>query len=163
MSKFLIEQKDFDFKNVEQIDFILFACTFSLGPLFVLVINVIDLRIDGAWFHIIRFLNIAGIVSNAFIIAFTSNWSKNMLCVKNGFSKRLPNNESEQSDFDILPNSSDLKQDSMQKALNGNLESLKEINYIDEFKINEQTRKRNRKNKKYSKLASYIEPVTEIS
>ncbi|CAF0718472.1 unnamed protein product [Brachionus calyciflorus] len=76
----------------------LFACSFSLGPLILLLVNVVDLRVDGyrllwlfrrpigfkaqdigAWFSIIRFLNVVGIVSNAFIIAFTSNWSKYFL------------------------------------------------------------------------------------
>ena len=33
----------------------------------------------GAWFSIIRFLNVIGIITNAFIIGFTSNWSKNFL------------------------------------------------------------------------------------
>lgn len=33
----------------------------------------------GAWEDIIRFLNLAGIVSNAFIIAYTSSWSYTML------------------------------------------------------------------------------------
>ncbi|RNA37456.1 anoctamin-5-like isoform X1 [Brachionus plicatilis] len=278
MDVLIIEQKDFDFKNVEQIDFILFASTFSLGPLIVLVINVIDLRIDGAWFHIIRFLNIAGIVSNAFIIAFTSNWSKSFLngtlenrlifvvafehivfviwlliiilfpdipqsiavkirteaklvkkiisenkvmpsekngmfkslqnnenkvmpsekngmfkslqnnenkvmpsekngmfkslqynenkvmpSEKNGMFKSLQNNENKQPDLDILSNSSDLKKDSMQSAPdpNYNTKVSNEINCIDVFKINEQTRKRRRKNKKYLKLVSKIWPVVE--
>lgn len=35
--------------------------------------------LKGAWFYIIRFLNVVGIISNAFIIAFTSNWSNTFL------------------------------------------------------------------------------------
>lgn len=82
-----------------QYDFIkLFACSFTLGPLIMFLIHILDLRIDGlrllwlfrrpvahraqdigAWFYIIRILNVVGIVSNAFIIAFTSNWSNNVL------------------------------------------------------------------------------------
>ena len=33
----------------------------------------------GSWFYIMRFLNVASIISNAFLIAFTSNWSKTFL------------------------------------------------------------------------------------
>lgn len=76
----------------------LFASSFTLGPLILLLINVLDLRVDGlrliwlfrrpvaqraqdigAWTVIIRFLNVVGIVTNAFIIAFTSNWSITVL------------------------------------------------------------------------------------
>lgn len=76
----------------------LFACSFTLAPLILLLINVFDLRVDGlrllwlfrrpipykaqdigAWFYIVRILNVVGIVSNAFIIAFTSNWSTEVL------------------------------------------------------------------------------------
>lgn len=76
----------------------MFASCFWLGPLMVLVINVLYIRVDalrsiwifkrpigykaqdiGAWFSIIRFLNVIGIITNAFIIGFTSNWSKTRL------------------------------------------------------------------------------------
>jgi hypothetical protein len=76
----------------------LFACSFTLGPLILLLICAIDLRIDairllwlyrrpigyraqdiGAWEKIITFINVCGIVSNGFIIGFTSNWSKTFL------------------------------------------------------------------------------------
>lgn len=72
----------------------LFACSFTLGPLIFLIIILIDLRVDakrllwifrrpvgkkaediGLFFGIFQFINIIGIVSNGFIIAYTSSWS----------------------------------------------------------------------------------------
>ncbi len=76
----------------------MFGASFSLAPLIVLVINLFDLRIDakrllwlykrpvgykaqdiGSWFTLCRFLNVMGIINNAFLVAFTSNWSKTYL------------------------------------------------------------------------------------
>ena len=76
----------------------MFSCAFSLGPLLFLILNIFYLRIDalrylwisrrpvgqraqniGAWFNIARFLNAFGIVTNGFIIAFTSTWSRTFL------------------------------------------------------------------------------------
>lgn len=73
---------------------IMFACSFSLGPLIFIIIAMIDMRVDafrfllmfqrpvgyrgqdiGAWFNITRFLNLIGIITNGFIIGFTSRWS----------------------------------------------------------------------------------------
>ena len=73
----------------------LFACSFYLGPLILLIIFAIDLRVDGlrslwlyrrpvgyraqdigSWLNIIKFLNAVGIINNAFLIAFVSSWSK---------------------------------------------------------------------------------------
>ena len=84
----------------------LFGSSFWLAPLILLLICVFDLRIDalsslwlyrrptgykaqdiGAWFSICRFLTAIGIVSNAFIIAFTSQWSKTRL--QNNLSNKL--------------------------------------------------------------------------
>lgn len=69
----------------------LFAASFPLAPLLALLFNVIDLRVDakrllwwnrrptpfrdndiGIWFHIINFINVVGVISNSFLIAFTS-------------------------------------------------------------------------------------------
>ena len=77
---------------------VMFACSFSLGPLIFIIIAMIDMRVDafrfllmfqrpvgfraqdiGAWFNIIRFLNVVGIITNAFIIGFTSRWSVEFL------------------------------------------------------------------------------------
>ena len=69
-----------------------------MGPLIFLLINLIDIRIDGqrllwlyrrpigfraqdigSWNHICRIINIIAIVINGLIISFTSNWSKTYL------------------------------------------------------------------------------------
>jgi len=84
----------------------LFACSFSLGPLIVLIANLIDIRIDakrilwiyrkpvgykaqdiGMFYYIFQFINVCGIISNGFIIGFTSNWSSSFL--KNELQQRL--------------------------------------------------------------------------
>lgn len=71
----------------------LFAASFPLAPLLALLLNLIDLRIDawrmlwwyqrplaiiaediGTWYVILQFVNFVGVVSNAFLIAFTSHW-----------------------------------------------------------------------------------------
>lgn len=74
----------------------LFAASFPLAPLIALLVTMVDIRIDcrrmlwmfrrpvgqiaqdiGTWYSILQFLNILGVVSNAFLVAFTSNWGKN--------------------------------------------------------------------------------------
>jgi hypothetical protein len=76
----------------------IFACVFWLGPFLLVIILIIDIRVDalrslwlfkrpvgfraqdiGAWLPICRFLTVIAIVVNAFIIGFTSNWSKTRL------------------------------------------------------------------------------------
>lgn len=71
----------------------LFASSFNLGTLLFLMATLIDIRLDaksilwvyrrpvpnraqdiGIFYYIIQFLNICGIISNSFIIAFTSKW-----------------------------------------------------------------------------------------
>lgn len=71
----------------------LFATSFPLAPLLALLTNLFDLRVDakrllwwyrrpiahvaqdiGMWYDILLFVNFAGVVSNAFLIAFTSSW-----------------------------------------------------------------------------------------
>lgn len=78
--------------------FKLFGASFSLAPLIVLIVNLFDLRIDakrllwlyrrpvgykaqdiGSWFTLCRFLNVMGIINNAFLVAYTSNWSTTYL------------------------------------------------------------------------------------
>ncbi|KAL5011371.1 hypothetical protein ScPMuIL_009922 [Solemya velum] len=72
---------------------VLFAASFPLAPLFAFLTNLIDIRVDakrllwwyrrpvaviaqdiGTWFVILQFLNFCGVVSNGFLIAFTSSW-----------------------------------------------------------------------------------------
>ena len=43
--------------------------------------------LQGSWFWICRCLNVIGIISNSFIIGFTSNWSKTNL--NNGYTEKL--------------------------------------------------------------------------
>ncbi|KAL3880795.1 hypothetical protein ACJMK2_033006 [Sinanodonta woodiana] len=71
----------------------LFAASFPLAPLLALLTNLIDLRVDakrmlwtnqrplaiirediGMWYTILTLVNFAGVVSNSFLIAFTSEW-----------------------------------------------------------------------------------------
>ncbi|XP_053399972.1 anoctamin-7-like isoform X3 [Mercenaria mercenaria] len=71
----------------------LFAASFPLAPLLALLLNAVDMRIDawrmlwwyqrpmatiaediGTWFVILTFVNYVGVVSNGFLIAFTSDW-----------------------------------------------------------------------------------------
>ncbi|XP_033099885.1 anoctamin-7-like isoform X2 [Anneissia japonica] len=73
----------------------LFSSALPLAPLIQLLTNVIDIRVDakrllwfnrrpvpyisqdiGMWFAILNFLNIAGVISNAFIISFTAQWGQ---------------------------------------------------------------------------------------
>ncbi|KAH8042642.1 hypothetical protein HPB51_024874 [Rhipicephalus microplus] len=75
----------------------LFAASFPLAPLLALLYNMFDLRIDGnrllwlnrrpvpfrdddigMWFHLFGFINVCGVVSNAFLIAFTSTFGRNL-------------------------------------------------------------------------------------
>jgi hypothetical protein len=71
----------------------LFAASLSLAPLIALLILVIDIRVDakrllwlnrrpiafiaqdiGMWYSILNFVNIIGVITNAFLVAFTSAW-----------------------------------------------------------------------------------------
>ncbi|KAH9507800.1 hypothetical protein Btru_052894 [Bulinus truncatus] len=71
----------------------LFACSFPLAPLMAILICLIDIRVDakrllwlfrrpvahisediGMWYNILNFVNFVGVLTNAFIIAFTSSW-----------------------------------------------------------------------------------------
>ncbi|XP_012944219.2 anoctamin-5 [Aplysia californica] len=71
----------------------LFASSFPLAPLLALVICYVDIRVDakrmlwwyrrpiafvaediGMWHDILNLVNFIGVITNAFIIAFTSNW-----------------------------------------------------------------------------------------
>ncbi|CAH1778359.1 unnamed protein product [Owenia fusiformis] len=73
----------------------LFASSFPLAPLIAFFTHLFDIVTDakrmlwwyrrplsviadniGMWYGILQFLNVAGVVSNAFIIAFTSQWGK---------------------------------------------------------------------------------------
>ncbi|XP_052075857.1 anoctamin-7-like [Mytilus californianus] len=70
----------------------LFATSLPLAPLIVLITNLIDIRVDakrmlwwykrplakiaqdiGIWFTILQFVNICGVISNGFLIGFTSS------------------------------------------------------------------------------------------
>uniref|UniRef100_A0A8W8LCU0 Anoctamin n=1 Tax=Magallana gigas TaxID=29159 RepID=A0A8W8LCU0_MAGGI len=71
----------------------LFAASFPLAPLMALITTALDIRIDawrllwiykrpvahmaqdiGTWYTILTFMNFCGVVSNAFLVAFTSTW-----------------------------------------------------------------------------------------
>ncbi|XP_060078279.1 anoctamin-10-like [Ylistrum balloti] len=73
----------------------LFAASLPLAPLIALLTLVIDIRVDakrmlwwyrrpiamvaqdiGTWFTILQVVNVCGVVSNGFIIAFTSSWGQ---------------------------------------------------------------------------------------
>lgn len=72
---------------------VMFAASLPIAPLIALLIILFDIRIDakrllwlsrrpvafraqdiGTWYAILNFLNVVGVVSNACLIAFTSNW-----------------------------------------------------------------------------------------
>ncbi|KAL3878156.1 hypothetical protein ACJMK2_030526, partial [Sinanodonta woodiana] len=71
----------------------LFAASFPLAPLLAMLVLVIDIRVDakrllwwnrrpvafiaediGMWYGILTFVNLCGVISNGFLIAFTSTW-----------------------------------------------------------------------------------------
>ncbi|XP_063415421.1 anoctamin-3-like isoform X2 [Mytilus trossulus] len=73
----------------------LFAASFPLAPLLALLTNAIDIRVDakrllwmyrrpvaairgdiGKWYGILQFVNLVAVVTNGFIIAFTSSWAQ---------------------------------------------------------------------------------------
>lgn len=73
----------------------LFAAAFPLAPLIALLTNAIDMKVDarrllwtnrrpvafraediGMWYSILEFLNIAGVVTNSFLVAFTSSYGR---------------------------------------------------------------------------------------
>ncbi|KAK3099349.1 hypothetical protein FSP39_003125 [Pinctada imbricata] len=73
----------------------LFAASCPLAPLLALLLNLIDIRVDakrllwfcrrpvafirqgiGKWQGILEFVNLAGVVSNGFLIAFSSTWAQ---------------------------------------------------------------------------------------
>ncbi|XP_013418581.1 anoctamin-7 [Lingula anatina] len=73
----------------------LFSASLPLGPLIALLTNLFDLTVDakrllwwyrrpvafvaqdiGMWYSILQFVNVCGVVSNAFLIAFTAQWGK---------------------------------------------------------------------------------------
>ena len=72
----------------------MFGCSLSLSPFIVLVINLLDVRVDakrllwlyrrpvgykakdiGSWLNICKLLTLLGIINQGFIIGFASNWS----------------------------------------------------------------------------------------
>uniref|UniRef100_K1PX34 Anoctamin n=1 Tax=Magallana gigas TaxID=29159 RepID=K1PX34_MAGGI len=72
----------------------LFAASFPLAPLMAILLNLIDIRIDakrmlwsnrrpiayirqdiGKWFGILNFVNTVGVITNGFLIGFTSTWA----------------------------------------------------------------------------------------
>lgn len=73
----------------------LFAAAFPLAPLIALLTNAIDMKVDarrllwtnrrpvafraediGTWYSILEFLNVAGVVTNSFLVAFTSSYGR---------------------------------------------------------------------------------------
>ncbi|XP_067676187.1 anoctamin-7-like [Haliotis asinina] len=73
----------------------LFAASFPLAPLVAMVMNIVDLRVDGKrmlhvyrrplayvakdigiWYSILTFLNFVAVISNAYLVAFTSSWAQ---------------------------------------------------------------------------------------
>ncbi|XP_063415358.1 anoctamin-4-like isoform X1 [Mytilus trossulus] len=73
----------------------LFAASLPIAPLIALFTNLIDIRVDakrmlwwyrrplakiaqdiGTWYIILQFVNVCGVISNGFLIAFTSSWGQ---------------------------------------------------------------------------------------
>ncbi|XP_022659690.1 anoctamin-7-like isoform X2 [Varroa destructor] len=103
--KELYKQEDAEFRRDEFAEkiiqygyLVLFACSFPLAPLLALGYNIFDLRIDsnrllwinrrpvpfrdddiGIWLHLFNFINYFGVVTNAFLIAFTSQFGSEYL------------------------------------------------------------------------------------
>lgn len=87
------------FPSVLQYGFVtLFVAAFPLAPFFALLNNVAEIRVDafkmvaqarrplaeraediGAWFGVLRMLTYAAVVSNAFVIAYTSDYIPRMV------------------------------------------------------------------------------------
>ncbi|XP_042901705.1 anoctamin-7 [Parasteatoda tepidariorum] len=82
---------EFTEKMIQYGYLVLFAASFPLAPALALMFNVIDFRIDsrrllwwnkrptpyrdndiGIWFNLIDFINVCGVISNSFLIAFNS-------------------------------------------------------------------------------------------
>ncbi|XP_048774144.2 anoctamin-4-like isoform X2 [Ostrea edulis] len=74
----------------------LFAASFPLAPLMAILLNLIDIRIDarrmlwsnrrpvayirqdiGKWYGILDLVNTIGVITNGFLIGFTSSWASN--------------------------------------------------------------------------------------
>ncbi|XP_062585163.1 anoctamin-1-like [Saccostrea cucullata] len=72
----------------------LFAASFPLAPLMAILLNLIDIRIDarrmlwsnrrpiayirqdiGKWYGILNLVNTIGVITNGFLIGFTSYWA----------------------------------------------------------------------------------------
>ncbi|GAB1601591.1 hypothetical protein Ahia01_000437500, partial [Argonauta hians] len=88
--------EEFTEKMIQYGYLMLFAASFPLAPLIALITNFIDVRVDakrllwvyrrpiafisqdiGMWYPILRFINTVGVISNAFLIAFTSHRTEN--------------------------------------------------------------------------------------
>ncbi|XP_038055493.1 anoctamin-4-like isoform X2 [Patiria miniata] len=86
---------EFTEKTIQYGFLMLFSCALPLAPLIAILVLLVDIRVDarrmlwmnrrpiafiaggiGMWFSILDFLNFAGVVTNAFLIAFTAQWSK---------------------------------------------------------------------------------------
>lgn len=87
------------FCTVLQYGFVtLFVAAFPLAPFFALLNNIAEIRVDafkmvaqarrplaeraediGAWFGVLRMLTYAAVVSNAFVIAYTSDYIPRMV------------------------------------------------------------------------------------
>ncbi|XP_033632205.1 anoctamin-3-like isoform X1 [Asterias rubens] len=86
---------EFTEKTIQYGFLMLFSCALPLAPLIAILVLLVDIRVDarrmlwmnrrpiafisggiGMWYSILDFLNFAGVVTNAFLIAFTAQWSK---------------------------------------------------------------------------------------
>jgi hypothetical protein len=87
---------EFTEKTIQYGFLMLFSCALPLAPLIAILVVLVDIRVDarrmlwmnrrpiafiaggiGMWYSILDFLNFAGVVTNAFLIAFTAKWSQN--------------------------------------------------------------------------------------